>query len=120
MILFSPALGIMLSDCYGSEGTAELRKMAKRLRLDRTQVRSEGHPVEEHYLVPASKHAGMGGRQGVIIATTQAIAALRITKQQQCHANLQRPVPASISTPPPSRQLGRGDKARRLRMADAA
>jgi len=118
MIVFSPVLGIMMSDRYGSEGTVELRSMAKRLRLDRSFVRSEGHPIEEHYIVPAGKRDGMAGRDGVLVVTTTAISALRDSKAKQCADNLSRPLPASISTPPPPRRLGRGDK--RLRMADAA
>jgi hypothetical protein len=113
VILFSSALSIMMSDRYGSEGSAELRAMAKKLRLDRTAVRSEGHPVDEHYIVPASKHPGMSDRAGVLVVSSGAIGALRVSKTSQVAARIAAPPPVSISSPPPPFKRSRGHRRER-------
>lgn len=97
MILFSREIGIMISDIYGGEGSNELRALAKKMRLDRDHLRQEGHPADEHYTVPASKHDGMAAR-GVKVLSPADFAAARDAKRRQVRVNTQispPPVPAN-------------------------
>lgn len=71
MILFSPDLGIMISDTYGDAGSKELRAVAKAMRLDRDHLREEGHPANEHYRVPEAKRATIAAR-GVSVVSAKA------------------------------------------------
>ena len=69
MIIFCPAMGIMLSDLYGMDGSSELRTIAKKMRLDASMLRSQGHPTQEHYRVPEAKFDGMVARGAKIVAS---------------------------------------------------
>lgn len=70
----------MMSDVYGLDGSQELRTMSKKLRLDRVALRCEGHPQDEHYMVPPSKFDGMGAREGVKTIPSREFVLLRAQK----------------------------------------
>lgn len=80
MLLFSPQLGIMISDLYGIPGGKELTSMAKKMRLGKDQLRNAGHPVDEHYIVPAAKHDGVAAR-GIEVLGAVAFSGRRGLKK---------------------------------------
>lgn len=82
MILFSAELGIMISNIYGYDGSKELRAVAKKMRLDRDHLRAEGHPADEHYIVPAAKHATISAR-GVFVVSPDQFRTSQEAKRAQ-------------------------------------
>lgn len=80
----------MISDIYGYEGSKELRAFAKKLRLDRDALRSEGHPTDEHYIVPASKHPGMESRGAQVLGIAEWAARRAAKRPAQ---SLPSPIP---------------------------
>lgn len=62
MLIYCPRAEAMFSTIYGNAGSKELRSKAKKMRLDRGFLRSEGHPVNEHYMIPAAKQPGIADR----------------------------------------------------------
>ena len=57
MIFIDPSHSA-ISTLYGEDGHAELIAFMKRLRLDRTALKNEGHPTDEYLLIPTAKMTG--------------------------------------------------------------
>lgn len=127
MLLFCRETGTMFSDIYGFEGSKELRSLAKKMRLDRVLLKEEGHPVDEHYLIPAAKHPGMAAR-GVTIVTAEELRERQQTKRAQVRLVVSNPKPlpqrkvevADEAWHPPSYANRRRDRQKNWRQADAA
>ncbi len=99
MIFFSDDLGVMISDIYGEEGSTELRALAKKMRLNRDHLRQEGHPAEEHYLVPVAKHATISER-GVKVLFLEEFRTIQVQKALRLRANtMLEPVQPSTVSP---------------------
>jgi hypothetical protein len=127
MILFSRETGTMFSDVYGYEGSKELRAFAKKMRLDRSSLKDEGHPVDEHYLVPFAKHPGMQARGANIISLDE-----HRTRKNAKREQVQKAISTSSARPmtqayvpdeayhPPSFDNRRRDRSKNWRQEEAA
>jgi hypothetical protein len=84
MLVIGPN-NVVTSTLYGWDGSKELRRLLKTLRLDRGHLKNEGHPVDEHILLPVVKRAGLLAR-GVRAVGGSEFQALRAAKSAQQHA----------------------------------
>jgi hypothetical protein len=84
MLVIGPN-NVVTSTLYGWDGSKELRSLLKTLRLDRGHLKNEGHPVDEHILLPVAKRVGLLAR-GVQAVGGSEFQALRAAKSAQQHA----------------------------------
>ena len=88
MILFCAELGIMISNYKGLPGSRELRAFAKKAHIDKAMLRNEGHPTEEHFLVPVAKHSGMAGRACKVVSPAELREA-RLNRIEEVYEHLE-------------------------------
>lgn len=76
MILIDPT-NAAISTLYGDDGYRELHAFMKKLRLDRTALKSEGDPVREYLIVPVSKIEG-----GIVSSTARLCTRVEFSEAQ--------------------------------------
>lgn len=78
MIAIGPG-NIVISTLYGEDGHRELRAVMKKHRLGREFIRSEGHPADEHLVVPESKRGSILGY--AVVVTAEGLQSHQSTKR---------------------------------------
>jgi hypothetical protein len=95
MIVFCTTNGILISDTFGFSGSKELHAFAKRARLTRDHIRSEGSPVDEHFIVPPSKRDGMQARGAFVVGP----ADLRLYQEAKHTRSIHTPAATPAASP---------------------
>lgn len=94
MLVIGPG-NILFSTLHGWDGSKEVREELKRLRLDRSALKNEGHPINEHIVLPWAKAESLSQRLHVV--GPKEMADIQMNKRP---GETSQPLKVSGSAPP--------------------